>query len=291
MSTLVLIADSDPFNLRLLQELCEAAGYRVATASDGGEVLDTIARERPGLLLLDVAMPTLDGFEVMRILKSDRELASIPVILVTPEGDVDARGRGIELGAEDYLTKPYRVFDVQQRVRNALRLQAAESDAAKALRRARNSEAVDSLTRAGTAQQLRITLNYEFTRASRYGHSLACVVIQLGNFEQIVEVSGQDGGEGALVQVAAGLRTCVRAIDYLFRSDVDEFVLLLPETGQPGVDAVLHRIHSRAEDQSLWGVSMSPTPLVRAAAATFPEHEVPGGDELLQVARAKLRPA
>ena len=115
MGALVLVADHDPFNLRLLHEACEAAGYDVVTAAVGPEVLTMVARQPPDLLLLDCKMPQLDGFEVLRILKADINLQEIPVVLITDADDVDARGRGIKLGAEDYLTRPYRVFEIQQR--------------------------------------------------------------------------------------------------------------------------------------------------------------------------------
>jgi PleD family two-component response regulator len=210
----ILVADDDAFNLRLLAELCESAGYRVITASDGGQVLDLVARERPDLMILDVMMPVHDGFEVMQILRGDPELAGIPVVLVTASGDVETRSRGIDLGAEDYITKPYRVFEIQQRIRNALRVRAAERAAAQASDRARDAETVDGLTRAGTSQQLTISLEYEHTRAARYGHPLTLMVVRLANHEEIVGAAGQEAGDGALVQLVQGLRTCIRAIDH-----------------------------------------------------------------------------
>ena len=121
MSALVLVADPDPFNLRLLHEACEAAGYDVIAAADGPGVLAMVARQPPDLLVLDAKMSEVDAFEILRILKTDPGLASIPVLLVSDEGDHEARRKGVELGAEDTLTRPYRVFEIQQRVRNVLR--------------------------------------------------------------------------------------------------------------------------------------------------------------------------
>jgi len=289
VNALVLVADDDPFNLRLLQELCEAAGYRVVTAADGSAVLDVVARERPDLVLLDLAMPGLDGFEVMRILKSDADLADIPIVLVTAAGDEESRSRGIELGAEDYVTKPYRVFEIQQRVRNALRVRAAETEAARARERIRTAELVDPLTRAGTSSQLMISLDYEFTRAARYAHSLACVVVRIDNYVDIVEHGGQETGEGVLMQIASGLRSCIRGIDHLFRGDLEEFVLLLPETGREGADVVLGRVRSRDEDGSLWGASIEPTPVLRTGVAVHPTEGITHGNGLLRAAVDDMR--
>ncbi len=284
MTSLVLVADDDPFNLRLLQELCEGAGYRVVTAADGGDVLDVVARERPDLILLDVAMPVLDGFEVLRILKSDADLVDIPVVLVTAAGDEESRSRGIELGAEDYVTKPYRVFEIQQRVRNALRVCAAETAAAQARERVRSAELVDPLTRAGTTQQLMVSLDYEYTRAVRYGHSLTCMVVRLSNYVDIAEAAGQESGEGVLVQLVSGIRGCIRSIDHLFRSDLEEFVVLLPETGAEGASVVQRRIEQRAGDGSLWSAAIEPLPRILVGSATHPDVQVDGGNALVRAA-------
>lgn len=285
---LVLVADDDPFNLRLLQEVCEAAGYRVVTATDGTEVLDMVAREQPALVMLDVAMPGLDGFEVLRILKSDPGLAPIPVILVTATQEVDARSRGIELGAEDYVTKPYRVFEVQQRIRNALRVQAAEAAAAEAREQLQGSDLVDPLTHAGTVRQLSITLDYEHTRAARYGHALSCIVVRVQNFEDVVHRAGREAGDGVLVQLASGLRQCVRSVDHIFRSDLDEFTILLPETAREGAQSVLDRIEARAGDKSLWGVRVEPDPEIRAGMASFPDEPCDAGEKLRRLALVAL---
>jgi len=280
----ILVAEEDPFNLRLLQELCEAAGYTVITAAKGSAVLDAVARDRPSLILMSLTLPDLDGFEVMRVLKADAELASIPVVVVTGAADADLRARAIELGAEDYVTKPYRVFEVQQRVRNALRLQAAESAAAVAHEIVRDNELVDPLTRAGTSHQLQITVNYEFTRAARYKHDLTCLSVRLANYEQIAASGGPDAGEGALVQLATGLRSYIRTIDHVFRSEIDAFVVVLPETDEDGALAVLKRLQAAAQEGTLWGALITPLPKLRCGLASYPKLAVPGGEALLHAA-------
>ncbi len=280
----VLVADDDPFNLRLLAELCEAAGYDVVACANGKEVLDAVAKERPDLVLLDVEMPELDGFEVMEALKANDDLASIPVILVTGAEEIEARERGLALGADDYVTKPYRVFEIQQRIRNALRVSFAESRAA-----ANKEDTVDPLTHAGASQQMRVTLEYEYTRAARYDHPLTCVVVRIGNYEKIVQTSGREAGEGALVQLAGGLRQAIRAIDHLFRSDLDEFTILLPETPGEGAGVVLDRIRAQAADRTLFGAALDPEPILEIGKSTRPADEVESGGALLTLAVDRSR--
>lgn len=286
MAALLLVADADPFNLRLLSEVCESSGYGVVTAADGGAVLDAVARERPDLLLMDVALPVMDGFDVMRILKGDANLRHIPILLVTADDDVQARQRGIALGADDYISKPYRVFEIQQRVRNALRLAVPVSSAS--IEPPSHPDVVDAVTGAGTKSQLHFSLDYEFTRAVRYGHPLACIVVHFANYDDVHRSVGEEGISGALAQLANGLRQCIRGIDHLFRSNRDEFTILLPETDADGCTIVAERVTAAGNDGSLVGARMTPMPLLHVGTAIFPALKPRDGDGLYEAARDQL---
>jgi two-component system KDP operon response regulator KdpE len=96
----------------------ELEGYQVFSASDGGEALDQVRKNIPDLILLDVMMPELDGFETLRML---REFSTVPVIMLTAKGEEDDRVHGLELGADDYVTKPFSVRELTSRVKAVLR--------------------------------------------------------------------------------------------------------------------------------------------------------------------------
>lgn len=289
MPGLVLIAEGDPFNLRLLEELCEESGFDVITAGDGESALNVIARQRPSLIVLDAGLSTDDGAEVLAVLQSDASLAAIPVLLTTDAGDEEARKRGLELGAADFVARPYRVFEVEQRVHNLLRLAAAE----RAARRTRDSlvpgpeDETDPLTHAGGPGQLRITLEYEATRAVRYGHALTCVVIRVTNLDAVVCASGEETGQGLLVQLVANLRGAIRAIDHLFRSDRDELTLLLPETGPDEATVVVDRL--REQGGRLAGLGIEPAAELALGRASIGA-SVTDGETLWQRAREALAP-
>lgn len=119
----VLVADDDPINRILLRDLLEAEGHKVEEASDGYEALRA-ASFKPDVVLLDVMMPHMDGFEVCRQLKRDPDLASIPVLIVTSLADRRDRLTGIEAGANDFLTKPLDTHEVALRVRNSVHLRS-----------------------------------------------------------------------------------------------------------------------------------------------------------------------
>src|SRR5713101_2087229 len=121
MSARILVVDDNPVNLRVLADWLASEHYVVSTARDGFEALAKIAAERPDIVLLDVVMPELNGFEVCRRIKADPTMADIPVIMVTALSDVDDLVRGFNAGADDFVTKPFNFAALMARVRSQLR--------------------------------------------------------------------------------------------------------------------------------------------------------------------------
>jgi signal transduction histidine kinase len=118
----ILIVDDNPTNLSVLSQALKAAGYKVRMAVDGEDALDKVSLAHPELILLDVQMPKIDGFETCRRLQANPETAGIPVIFMTALTDTDNKVKGLSLGAVDYLTKPFEQQEVLARVRVHWRL-------------------------------------------------------------------------------------------------------------------------------------------------------------------------
>lgn len=132
--TTIIAADDDPQLLRLVTRNLELEGYAVEAVSDGQQALDAIERQVPDLVLLDVMMPRLDGFTVCERV---REFSAVPIIIVTARGQDQDKVRGLDLGADDYLTKPFSVEELVARVRAVLRRsQFATHDAGQSMRSA-----------------------------------------------------------------------------------------------------------------------------------------------------------
>jgi putative two-component system response regulator len=118
----ILVVDDESQNVEVLRRLMTRLGYDVLTALDGESALESVVRERPDLVLLDVNMPGIDGFEVCRRLKADPATRLIPVVLITTLTESEDRVRGIDAGADDFLSKPPVIAELEARVRSLMRL-------------------------------------------------------------------------------------------------------------------------------------------------------------------------
>jgi len=287
MSALVLVADADPFNLHLLSELCGTLGYDVMTAADGGAVLDAMARQRPSLVLMDAGLPVMDGLNVLGILKADTGLCDVPVLLVTQEADTASRERGIALGAQHCLYKPYRPLEVQQRLREIIdgpqrRTRGPSGPAPR--------ELADPLTKLGTASQLHISLDYEFTRAVRYHHALSCVVIACMNRDELAERLGKHASDQVIGPMANVIKGSIRNVDHLFRSGEYEFTILLPETHHEGARIVVERLRALLREPKPTDTdTRGGRPVIAVASASMPYESFVDGEALYACARRGLR--
>ena len=118
MTTRILVVDDEPRYVRLMEANLISDGYQVLKASNGQEAVDIVAEERPDLVLLDIMMPVLDGFASTERI---REFSNVPIIVVTAKGEERDRVRGLDLGADDYIVKPFSATELLARVRSVLR--------------------------------------------------------------------------------------------------------------------------------------------------------------------------
>lgn len=124
----ILIVDDHPDNLSVLYDVLDAKNYDVRVARDGQNALEIVKNEKPDLVLLDVIMPGMNGFEVCTKLKAAKETKSVPIIFMTALTETVNKVRGFELGAFDYITKPFQIEVVLSQIRNCLRLCGKERD-------------------------------------------------------------------------------------------------------------------------------------------------------------------
>jgi diguanylate cyclase (GGDEF)-like protein len=285
----VLIVDDDEHTRTLLKDLCETSGFKTLVAEDGVEAMDHIARTRPDLMLLDLMMPRRDGFSVLKAVRETTELVELPVIVLTAMGDMDGKIRGMELGADDYITKPFKLIELQTRINSALtvreyrrRLLDAEDELAQ-------FRAVDPVTGAGTYSQLKASLDSELARSRRYGRPAACLMFGFDDYQGLRYQLGRDACDGYLAKVVTEAKSAMRGADRLFRIDTDEFVALLPETDLPGARIVAERMVTLLHAIPVEGPHGRLRVVTRFGGAVFPSDRVRTSEDLLREANKSFR--
>ncbi len=231
----ILIIDDTPINIRILSELlmdrCE-----VIFAASGREGLERAMTARPDLILLDIMMPGMDGYEVCRRLKAEPATQDIPVIFVTALGAEADEARGLQAGAIDYITKPISPAIVRMRVHNHLELKRHRDLLAE-------MATLDGLTGIANRRRFDELLQLEWHRARRTGHPLSLLMIDIDHFKRYNDRYGHLQGDDCLRAVAQALcRAMQRGGDLVARYGGEEFVCILAETDAAGAQAVAERL-------------------------------------------------
>lgn len=236
MYNTVLIIDDNVNNVRLLQDILEDEGYEVFTLSSGIPVLETVRNVKPDLILLDIMMPEMDGFEVCKVLRADLELKEIPIIMVTAKVEGKDIKYALEIGAVDYIKKPIDEYEVIARVESALRQkQNKEELREKAFR--------DSLTGLYNHALLLELLEKEIEKQKRKNESLSFVMIDIDYFKKINDTYGHTIGDDVIRELSSILKKEIRSTDIPGRYGGEEFGIIL--TGINGEDTYLLSEHIR----------------------------------------------
>jgi diguanylate cyclase (GGDEF)-like protein len=255
-SPTILVADDEPVNRALIQRRLQREGYRVLTAQNGREAVEKTAEALPDLAILDVMMPEMDGLEACRLIKENERTRDIPVIFLSARDETEMKVSGLSLGANDYISKPFKAEELIARVDVAIRLKrerdqlrtSAEEATARA-EMAQERAMTDALTGLLNRYGLQHVLAREHAEARRYDRPLSCLVIDLDNFKTINDTYGHAAGDLALQQIASILKEAVRRSDTVFRYGGEEFLVLLPETDLDGATALGEKIRASASSR------------------------------------------
>ena len=233
----VLVIDDDPVSARATEGVLRAAGFLTATCCDPPDAYEAILRESPDLIILDVLLGEVDGFDVCRRVRANPALQLVPVVFVTRRGDVEQRVRGLQVGGNDYLAKPFEAPELVARVRSHIsRLSALREMAIR-----------DGLTRCYNHKYFKMRLEQEMVRARRYRSPLSLGLLDVDHFKRVNDTHGHPSGDAVLAHLASLLIASVRSSDIVARYGGEEFAFVLVEAGAPEAAIVAERMRARVE--------------------------------------------
>lgn len=236
----VLVVDDEKQNRTLLAELL-IDDCRIALAKNGLQALERAHELQPDLILLDVMMPDISGYDVIQALKSDDATRQIPVIFISALDSTADEERGLDLGAVDYITKPFHPSIVRKRVRNHL-----QSCHHRHL--LENLAKIDSLTEIANRRRYDEALENEWRRCSRTRSPLSLAIIDVDHFKAYNDHLGHAEGDRVLRLIAKKLSEFVRRPgDLIARYGGEEFILLLPNSSGNAASQLGEEIRSSIE--------------------------------------------
>ncbi len=248
----ILVVDDKPENLLLLSTVLTKKGYEVRKVVNGNLALLAAQAEPPDIILLDINMPEMNGYEVCEQLKADRKTQDIPIIFITASDEAFDKVKAFSLGGNDYITKPFQIEEVGARIENQLAIcrlqkrlksqnakleteiryrQAIEAELIEANRQLKALVNLDGLTQVANRHCFDEYFEREWLRSQREQTYLAIILCDVDYFKRYNDRFGHQAGDVCLQKVAQGISQAIkRPADLVARYGGEEFVVILPQT-------------------------------------------------------------
>ena len=239
--TNILVVDDTPDNLRLLTKIFESQGYITRKSLNGRMALQAADRHPPDLILLDINMPEMNGYEVCQQLKGSKKTDQIPIIFISAFDQINDKVHAFEIGGQDYITKPFEELEVLMRVRNQLlikqqyqqlleqnqRLEDEIQERLKAEAEVRQLSLTDELTGLHNRRGFFWLANHQFKIARRTQIFCCLLFVDLDGLKQINDSLGHEIGDRIIIDTAQLLKKTFRESDIIVRIGGDEFVVFV----------------------------------------------------------------
>ncbi|MDH4232017.1 MAG: diguanylate cyclase [Nitrospirota bacterium] len=290
----VLLVEDDPIQAGATKEILEKAGYDVVCAADGISAIKEVKTNKPDIILLDVILPSLDGYEVCRWLKLEEPTKGIPVIMLTVKTELSDKISGLHIGADDYLPKPYNELELNARIYASLRTKALQDELKsknrqleEVLAKVEYMAITDVLTGLYNRRRLHLSLTKEFERSKRYATPFSLILMDLDHFKNINDTCGHLAGDMVLQEVAKIIQKNIRDVDTAARYGGEEFIILLPNTKKEDAVHSAERMRLSIENHK-FPDTQNVVITVSIGIAGVPDEDLTTEDKMIQCADIAL---
>lgn len=282
----ILVIDDDEEFRKMISILLELNKYSVDTAEDGYKGLEKIKKNDYDLILLDVMMPGLSGFDVCYAIRIKNP--EIPIVLLTAKGEKEDLVTGINAGANDYITKPFETEILLAKIKSLIRIKELQDELKRTNRLLESLATTDGLTGVYNHRFFYQKLNEEFERSKRYNASLSLIMIDLDFFKKINDKYGHVVGDSVLVEMAKIITSNIRKNDIFARYGGEEFVLLLPHTNAVGAMQEAERLRMAIETHHFEHIENRGDVTISLGVITFPSIYIKQPEDMVKLADAAL---
>jgi two-component system cell cycle response regulator len=284
----VAIVDDDAAIRRLVRLFIQRAGYETLECTTGEEARRRLVAEPWDLAILDRRLPDLDGVLLCHELKSNPDFRARYIIMLTGETEQEDKVQGLELGADDYITKPFQYPELMARIRAGKRIVDLQKELMETNRRLELLSITDGLTKLNNHRYFQDELLRAFEESSRYQRPLSLAMIDIDFFKKINDTHGHAIGDDVLKAVSNLFRESIRSTDLVARYGGEEFAVMMPETELDDAITFAEKIRALVAEKAI-DTQAGPVPAtVSIGVASVPFTRVRGPKELIVAADKAL---
>ncbi len=291
MGTLLIIDDSAASRSQIIEQMEGTEEFvRFLEAEDGAQGLKTLTEIGTGVdvVVCDINMPVMDGYNFLRMAKAKENLKHIPVVMITAEADVAEVVRAFDIGASDYITKPFNPLILKARLSNMLRIKELQDQLTMQKDLMEVMATTDPLTRIPNIRYFAKWLDTELARSMRYGNDLALIMLDIDHFKKINDTYGHPQGDTVLREMADVFKDDLRKIDVVARYGGEEFIIALPQTDCVGALIVAQRLREKVEKHQFKGFTNPVTITISLGLCCLVDSDVPEPKNMIDEADQAL---
>lgn len=284
----ILVIDDQPANLEVLVSFLKDHKFTVRIAETGTWALQVLESYEPDIIILDVMMPEMDGFETCRKIKANENTKEIPVIFMTALTNVNDKVEGFAAGGVDYITKPFQHVEVLARINAHIALRKQKIQLTQQAELLKMISITDDLTGLFNRRHMNTILEREFGRSLRYGTDLSCLLVDLDHFKVLNDTYGHSFGDVVLRVFSQGLARSIRGTDSAFRYGGEEFLILLPQTDINGAIRIAEHIKKRTENEVFESGNITAKVTLSGGISSFHQNKPRSSIEMITFADTAL---